>query len=676
MGNGKKKKNLIKVVAPQHVSKADPVVISFAFWKTEELPKDVTVELIETDRKNTNDDNLTTAEDVVARYTGTLTAAADDTATLENVTLVHVTSGARSSDRVWVRLAGQTSADVVEAGIPFSPAVQKNKAEKIKARPEEFSANEGSFYELAARVIEGGPDGETLVTSAATSVRQRAFVLLAVEPLPQNNSSMKHDAGVRILETYHPNNKKAHQPRNWGELVLRLRDRAPMQLGNSGCSYAIVVMLLRYLRIDAPPPAPEDGAAGLLPEDTATATTVTLFEHHIKLPDLEKSPKHKPRFFADADKSFNDEKIVTIPQARLASERAAFVAHFVGKGEAEMQATKGRGLSKKEKKKLERDVGKFFDKKTKKKGSFIPVSPPSAKDIDESPFYEPMSHSIKAESYAPMLAWKFNILDDRQESYLMQRRKLRQHELQLQGASDYRTLEHEQYKQWVPSFGETALMDGGTQLELLDHMTQGTSGKSAGNAAGIVIPMATAVMKLFGLTQTEPHTNIVDYPDDEPGDADLLPWQRFFVRTLDRGVPIVGLVSPGQYSSRDKGGHFVIVVGYRFRPDPDDDTKKKIRFIINDPAGGRTHQYEAHDEDELNPDGVSPTDALKSGNSKKLGMKRERQGLNLIIDRRKRLSIREIRVYEPAANGSTTWDTARHARFLFFRGKLDADAGV
>ncbi|WP_146156121.1 hypothetical protein [Enhygromyxa salina] len=104
-------------------------------------------------------------------------------------------------------------------------------------------------------------------------------------------------------------------------------------------------------------------------------------------------------------------------------------------------------------------------------------------------------------------------------------------------------------------------------------------------------------------------------------------------------------------------------------------SKKQIRFIINDPAGGRTFQYEAHDERELNPDGMDPTDPIKTEKkTKKLGMERERQGLNLIIERRKLLSLREFYVYEPKNKaGDSAWDPNRHARYLFFQGRLEND---
>jgi len=181
---------------------------------------------------------------MVVRYSGTLTPAADESAQLEDIKILDVTSVARGPDRIWVRFANQSSADIVEAGIPFSAAVTANKQKKDK--PAEFAANEGSFYELAVRVREGeGEAGREIIVSEATAVRQREFVLLAVEPLSQNDSSMTHDAGVRILETYHPKDAKRHQPRNWDSTVIRLRDRQPMILGSSGCSYVIATMLLR-----------------------------------------------------------------------------------------------------------------------------------------------------------------------------------------------------------------------------------------------------------------------------------------------------------------------------------------------------------------------------------------------------------------------------------------------
>jgi len=117
-----------------------------------------------------------------------------------------------------------------------------------------------------------------------------------------------------------------------------------------------------------------------------------------------------------------------------------------------------------------------------------------------------------------------------------------------------------------------------------------------------------------------------------------------------------------------------MIVGYRYRTDLDDGSKKKIRFILNDPAGGRTFQYEAHDEEELNPEGVDPKAQLKEKKNS-TGMDRERQGLNLIIERRKKLSLRKFYIYEPVAGGTSTWDPVRHARFLFFRGKLQDDVG-
>jgi len=48
---------------------------------------------------------------------------------------------------------------------------------------------------------------------------------------------------------------------------------------------------------------------------------------------------------------------------------------------------------------------------------------------------------------------------------------------------------------------------------------------------------------------------------------------------------------------------------------------------------------------------------------------------DLIIERRKLLSIREARVYEPGSKGVSTWNPAQHARFLFFQGKVQDVSG-
>lgn len=663
MGKNKdKKKNLVKVVAPQLVTQTETFVIAFAFWQTADLPKEVVVEVIEIDRESENDDNFTTAEDVVVRYGGTLISAADDTAELTNIKVLDVTSPSRSPDKLWIRFANQADADVIEAGIPFSPAIKASSSKKNDGKEAEHSANEGSFYELAVVVREGPAlEGTVLVTSAATAVRQRAFVLLAVEPLPQNNSSMTHLAGVRILETFHPGEVDLHQPRNWDNTVLRIRDRFPMNLGNSGCSYVIVTMLLRYLRIDDPAAAGapgEQGAETLVPQDATKGTTVRLFDHHIKLPDLEATPAHKPRFFKEP-------KVAEAAAEKLAEQKQAFIDHFVHAAGS---------IGDKDRKKLIKKLGKFFDEQTEGKEAVVMVAPHSAENVDESECYEPASRPITAQDYVPLMVWRLHVLDDRSHTYALRRYDVNHHRVKLEGASDYRALKHEEHTQWIPQFDEVPLEVGGKRLAVFDHMEVGERGKSSSNDDGILIPMSSTLLKTFGMIETAPYSKVVEFGDNEPGDATLVPWQRYFVRTLERGVPLVGLFSPGQYASRDSGGHFCLVVGYRYRADPNDPDKKKIRFIINDPAGGRTHQYEAHDEEELNPEGVDPTAVLKPKNTK-LGMERERRGLNLIIERRKRLSIREVRVYEPGANGTSSWNPGRHSRFLFFRGKVQGDVG-
>jgi hypothetical protein len=664
------KTKIVKVAAPQHVSAQDPLVISFGKWTDEALPRDVTVEVVDVD--DGSDDNLDTDEDVVVRFTGTLVATEGESARLDNIKVLSVTSPARSADRVWVRFASQAKGDAVEAGIPYSPpvtAVPASKEKKTKGKkavPEEFAANEGSFYELAARVREGHqPDGGELALSGATAVRQRAFLLLAVEPLSQNDSSMSHDVGQRILETYHPTEVAKHQPRNWDGCVIRFRSHDPMMIGSSGCSYVIVAMLVRYLRVDVPAAPPEQGEAALAPTDPVKDQTIRLWDAKIKFDELSAEVDSQPRFnIQELTPGFDT--FLDISKARYEKEEAAFMAHF------EAKATDA-GLKPGERKSLLKDIRKSFSTKTKDKDVFMLETPAVAPGPDSADYFK--TRTLTAQSYVPLLVWYINVFDKRKDGYTMRLHNLNQHELELVGASDYTTLNHEQYEQWVPQYKEIPFMNGTTRLQKCDMEAAGTEGTSAGNDYAILVPLSGNLLAKLDLISTEPHKLVADYPDDYPGDVELTPWQRFCVATLDRGLPIVGLFSPGQYSLRDNGGHFCMIVGYRYRVDPADQNKKEIRFIINDPAGGLTFQYEAHDERELNPEGLDPTAVIKEKN-KKLGMERERQGLNLIIERRKLLSLREIRVYEPKdKHGASAWNTNRHARFLFYQGKLKDDLG-
>jgi hypothetical protein len=664
---GKKKQNLVKIVAPDEVTDKAPMVISFAYWRPEDLPRPVTIEVVEVDRGD--GDDMNSAEDVIARFSGTLQAAADDTARLDAPTLVTATSPSRSPDRVWVRFADQPDNQAVEAGIPFSEAIAA-KRKKDAGKPAEFIANEGAFYEVAVRVRDGGAEGPELAMSAVAAVRQRSFLLLAVEPLSQNDAGMNHPAGKKILSTFHPGQESEFRPRNWDGAVLRLRGHSPMVMGDSGCSYAIMTMVLRYLRVDAPPAPVEPGAEAIAPTDQTAGSTVRLFDLHVVPDELEKEPDCKPRFFKGTP--FNSEDIVKVPAQRWEAEREAFLLHFLAAAEAA-----GEAKSKSAKKKLTKQLLAFYDAQTNGRGDFVRAPAPSEENIDETPFYHPISKAVGDNDFVPLLIWRLHVLDGRKESYAMRRTPLSQQRLLLQGPSDYRTLAHGQHEAWVPAYETIDLEKDGKRLELLDHMTAGAPGVAAEHEGGILIPLSGTFAKTFGLVETAPHLDANAYPDDQPGDPDMAPWQRFVVATLERGLPVVGLFSPGQYSTRDTGGHFILIVGYRFLTDPDDPTKKRVRFILNDPAGGETLQYEGHDEIELNPPGVDPGDPLREEDKKRKkgkAMDRERCGLNLVIDRRKRLSLREIRVYEPGSKKASSWDAARHARFLWFRGRVK-DAG-
>ncbi len=676
MGKEDEKERIIKVAAPQHVGRSAPLVISFGNWE-DELPRDVTIELVEIDKKGSSDDNLTTSKDLVASFTGTLVPSEDGKSVVfEGISLQMVASAARCSDRVWLRFASQSDADVVEAGIPFSAAVagkKGKKGKKKKAKPEEFSANEGSFYELAARVREGhGPEGAEIVLSGATTVRQRAFVLLAVEPLSQNDSSMRHDIGKRILETYHPNQTKEHQPRNWGSCVIRIRNHWPMMIGVSGCSYVMVTMLLRYLRVDVATEIPEQaGEAALEPADPVAGKTARLWDTIIKYDELKVKTEYQPPW-SIKDLNPDAEKWGEICKARYKAEKKAFVDHFDEAIEKEKELLEKKEPGGRNTLPSLKSIGRHFRKKTSGKDGIAIDEPPISVSIDPSSYFS--NEAVSAQSFVPLLVWYLNMYDRREDGYTVRRRSLSQPMLMVAGESDYTELGPYDHKEWVPQYGVLPLMVGGEQMHILDMVQQGTPGTSASNGAAILVPLSNGLRKHFGLVSTAPHKLVKDYPADYPGDPELEPWQRFFVETLDRGLPIVGLFSPGQYSLRDSGGHFCMVVGYRFRADPEDSGKKEIRFILNDPAGGRTFQYEAHNERELNPEGVDPGAPIKGasyedGKYKKSAMDRERSGLNLILERRKRLSIREVRVYEPGTGGSL-WKPNAHARFLYFQGRL------
>lgn len=674
----RRKKNMVQIAGPQHVTRATPLMLTFSHWDPAELPRAVSIEVFEIDRAKVNDDSHASAEDKILRATATLTADADDSAVLTDVAITELTSPSRGPNRVWVRLA--PGGDVTEAGIPYSDAIKLSKADRKKrARVEqkETAATEGSFYEVAVRVRDGhAPDGEIVSESADTPVRQSAFLLLAVEPLSQNNSDMKHAAGKMILERFHPDAPSSFGPRKWAGVVLRLREHKTMRLHKSGCSYAVLAMLLRYLRIDAPPPAPdpEGGATSTVTADPTHDTTVVLFDHHIKLAELKAShAANKPRFIKDFEYKHLPDAMKEIPAARIKGERDAFINHFLAEALADLQANHEgkkppKKLSSGQRKKLTKTFGKTFDAQAGGKGGALDEAPTET-GIASTELYEPASHAIEAKDYIPLLAWKMNAIDGRELKLSLKRVPLSQHRLVVKGASDYTTLGHGEHEQWVAQFEKIPLDQGGSQMELLLHDAKGD-----GATSGIVMPVPAKYKKTFGLKQRS--VLITDIEDDEPGDPDLKPWQRLVVATLERGLPIVAVFSPGQYSTRTKTGHFCIIVGFRYLPDPADATKQKIRFIINDPAGGRTHQYEAHDEEELTPQGKTLTETLRTKKPKKLGLKRERQGRNLIIDRRKLLSIREMYIIEPADKDGSTWDTNRHARFLYSEGKQKAYDGT
>src|SRR5688572_351206 len=318
---GKPKENLVKIVAPDQVSAKAPALISFGVWRAEDLPKQVIIEVVEVDKEAANDDDMTSAEDSIVTFTGTLNAAPDASARLETPAVLSMTSPSRSPDRVFLKFSDSDAA-VVEAGIPFSPAVTAKK----KSKPAEHSANEGAFYEIAVRVKDAGTGAE-LAMSSATTVRQKVDVLLAVEPLAQVSAGMKHAAGKKILSAFHPGQEKDFDKRDWGGTVLRLRNHSPMRAGTAGCSYAIMTMVLRYLRVDAPPAAEAAGAEALVPDDKKGGGTIRLFDKHIKKSELEAHPEHKPRFFK-GDSEFNPEAVTAIPVARWTKEREDFLVHF------------------------------------------------------------------------------------------------------------------------------------------------------------------------------------------------------------------------------------------------------------------------------------------------------------------------------------------------------------
>ena len=181
--------------------------------------------------------------------------------------------------------------------------------------------------------------------------------------------------------------------------------------------------------------------------------------------------------------------------------------------------------------------------------------------------------------------------------------------------------------------------------------------------------------KDFGLTSSE---HIV-----EDLGAD---WAQFVKDTIDDGLPLVAIMSPGVYTAAlglaGTSGHWVVIAGYRT------DEDGTVRFIINDPARGGAVQYDALFEDQLDEflmpalkviaDEKNASNEKKNKKKRKKKLKtdytaqdiydehvkpRERQGHNLLLDRRKFLTPRVLHVIKPKG-----WD-ASHAKVLEYDGR-------
>ncbi|MEM7262233.1 MAG: hypothetical protein AAF488_09605, partial [Planctomycetota bacterium] len=250
------KTQLIHISSEPIVTRENPAVISFSNWPAEQLPKSVVLEVFDRDRKlkdqPKSDDIGTGDDDVIAQIEGTIDAGPDGEPVFSRTRARSVTTARGARDVVWFRFAGEGAASTTEAGIPFGT--------------DETSTSEGTFYELAVRLRDPADETKVIRQSSVSAVRRRADVLLAVEPLCQGSTGMNDIAGRAIFDRFHPDEKKALRNRKWGSVILRVREHLLPVLGVAGCSYAVVTMILRYLRV-ADPDDPTE--------------TISLFDLHV-----------------------------------------------------------------------------------------------------------------------------------------------------------------------------------------------------------------------------------------------------------------------------------------------------------------------------------------------------------------------------------------------------------
>jgi hypothetical protein len=235
-------------------------------------PGRVRIEVWESDAKKVEVDNYSAKKDLgdddkVATFVGTLAAHPDRP---EGVLFTDEDGKAeftaqQGSDHVFIRFEGMAADKQFEVPIP------RSAEEPAENGPTERTGD-GEFYELFFRVFEE-KGTSPLAESKVTFVRRRTDVLLAVEPLNQADASLSGPLAERIFEHFYGGSKSTAN-RNWGDVVVRCINGGPVTFGSSGCSYTVLAMCMRYLRVR------KSGGESLPPGDPAAWET--LYEKHVK----------------------------------------------------------------------------------------------------------------------------------------------------------------------------------------------------------------------------------------------------------------------------------------------------------------------------------------------------------------------------------------------------------
>ncbi len=418
---------------------------------------------------------------------------------------------------------------------------------------------DGSFYELFFIIKDAAfPEGEALATSKMHVVRQRTDLLLAVEPLSQAGSGTGSQSGMTdmILSHFH-DGSKATKNRNWGSVIVAMRNGQPMVVTESGCSIATLTMIMRYLqvKISGGDEAPAEASWQTLYDRTAGGHLDQQFRPRV--------PYKKP------DTVGGQWKAVSVLTTSNCLSKIGFDTKSISNGELEQLAASIR--------ESDPSLDPKAVKRKKTPRALDPESwsdtPPDTHNAAFDDYFRPAKEI--AHHWVTRVIWWL-----RQESGAvtdkvhLQRGQMRWQKKLEGGDSKI-----------------VAMVDDQGNPVWKYRFTPEPSPEFC-KEAWKPVPLTSALTQRLGLK-----VKVISL-------SSTASWEEELRCHLDRGLPAIAHFKSGAYQHKD-GGHYTLAVGYRL-------VGGKPRFIINDPGGAKRLQYETLREEDVEPTTASKCDAVET----------------------------------------------------------------